>query len=497
MIERMLIKLLESLIEVFHFNSSNRESKEQGFFIGTASHPYYPNRSDRVFLSDKDLATHWYMAGSSGSGKTNLIQAFVRQLTLSLFGYAVIDPHGDLIKHILKYLGSLITSSDDAVAEKWMEHIRNRLILIEPYTEFSVGFNPLEVSDDEVRYPLIMELISIFRRLWGSYWGPRMEELLKNTLLTLSMNGLTLLEANRLLTDTSFRQRLVDNLNIDEVKAYWILRFNPLSPGQRSQYVEPLLTRLSMLTGDPKIRPIIGQSKTTFSPRRAMDNGMWVLLDLRKGELKENTYILGALFTTYFQRAAMSRVDIPEGSRRPFYLIVDEFESLLGSLNDFESILSESRKMKLRFCCAHQYVAQLDSGLKSALLGNTGVQTFFRLSHKDASYLSSELSPKEKTLIERNLVDLRVGEAYLKIKGQRPRIMKASYVPDAHADPETIELIRQTSFSKYARPKAEIEREIQQRLERFSANDRPAHKTDRPVSPFTPQRDFEEGLDGW
>ena len=497
MIERMTIKLLESVMQLFHFdNSKNNESDKKGFYLGTARHPYHRNRSDNVFLSDNDLATHLQILGASGGGKSMLIQILVRQLITLMYGFSLIDPHGDLINHILRFLGSLITSSSHD-AQKWMEHFRSRLILIEPFNpQYSVGFNPLEATE-ETRYPLIVELVSIFRQLWASYWGPRMEELLKNTFLTLSANNLTLLEANRLLTDAAFRERLIDNINLPETKAYWRSRFNPLSPGQKSQWIEPLLTRLSMFSGDPNIRPIIGQSKSTFNPRKAMDNGMMILINLNKGELKEKIYILGALFTTYIQRAAMSRVNIPEKQRRPFYLIIDEFANFLGGLNDFESILSESRKMKLRFCCANQYIAQLDSGLKSALLGNTGVQVFFRLSHKDASYLSSELNPKEKTLIERNLVDLKVGQAYLKIKGQSPRILKTTYVPDSQADPEAIELIRQASFSKYAKPKAEVEQEIQRRAEEFLSNDVRSTDTDERKSTFTPRKDFEEGLDGW
>jgi len=496
-LERMLIKILELIINLPHrFKKEDSASSAQGFYLGTASHPYHHNRSDTVFLSDKDLATHLQTLGATGSGKTMLIQNLVRQLITLMYGFSLVDPHGDLINSILRHLGGLVNSSSHD-AQKWMEHIREKLILIEPFNpHYSVGFNPLEATD-ETRYPLIVELISIFRQLWASYWGPRMEELLKHTFLTLSMSNLTILEANRLLTDAAFRERLIDNINLPETKAYWTSRFNPLSPGQKTQWIEPLLTRLSMFSGDPNIRPIIGQSKSTFNPRKAMDNGMWILLNLNKGELKENTYILGALFTTYIQRAAMSRVDIPEKHRRPFYLIIDEIASFLRGVNDFESILSESRKMRLRFCCANQYIAQLDSGLKSALLGNTGVQVFFRVSHKDASYLSSELNPKEKTLIERNLVDLKVGQAYLKIKGQSPRIIQTPYVPDVQADPKAIELIRQTSFSKHARPKAEVEQEIQRRAEEFSSNDVHVMNTDECKTSFTPKKDFEEGLDGW
>ena len=178
-------------------------------------------------------------------------------------------------------------------------------------------------------------------------------------------------------------------------------------------------------------------------------------------------------------------------------MFADEFQNFVGDLNDLEAVLSESRKMRLALTIAHQNMAQLNTELRSSILGNVGTKILFRLSHRDASYLSSELNQREKILIERRLVDLKVGEAYLKKKGENPIIIKTSHVPELQVDNHTVDLIKNASFARYARSKAEIEKEIQQRTEEISCIDPRSTETDELSAPLAPRTDFEEGLDEW
>lgn len=498
MLERMIIKLLESAMNLpYSLNRQENKCSDQGYFLGTASHPYQHNHSDNVFISDEELASHLYIAGATGSGKTKLIEMLIRMLILSNYGFSLLDPHGDLTENLLRFIASLIESHN---SEKLIEEISDKLIIVEPSNhDHSIGFNPIEASNN-TRYSLVLELMGIFKKLWkNAHWGPRMEELLRNAFLTLSANQLTILETKKLLTDTSFRQKMIENVDFDEVKEYWIYRYDKLSEKMQSVYREPVLNRLSIFTANPHIRHMIGQSKSTFNFREAMDQGKWILINLSKGFLKENSYLLGGMFIAKLQNAAMSRVDIPEDKRKPFYLLCDEFEHFLGDLklNDFEAILSQSRKMRLRLCLAHQYISQIDSGLRDAIFGNAGVQIIFRLSHKDAGFLAYELSAREKNLIENKLIDLKVGQAYLKIKGERPRVLKTAHVLDVQVNAETVELIRNVSFSKYARSRMEVATEIQRRSEDISEV-KPTQEEAKDIhATLAPQNDFEEGFDEW
>ena len=495
MLERLVINILETAINLpSRFIRTNNTPTEQGFYLGTTKHPYNPNKIFNVYLTYKELATHLYIAGASGSGKTKTMEFLMRQLFSSKFGLCLCDPHGDLVQNLLHYLGSLVTSPDSKLT---IEEIKDRLILIEPFNpDCSIGFNPLE-SSNNTRYSLILELMSIFKKLWkDSNWGPRMDELLRNAFLTLSANGMTILEVKRLLTDSEFRHKMLENVDLSEVKEYWQHRYDKLSEKMQAVYREPVLNRISIFTTNPHIRYMIGQSKSTFNFRDAMDHGKWVLINLSKGYLMENSYLLGGLFIAKLQNSAMSRVDIPEKQRKPFYLFVDEFQNFLGGLNDLEAVLSESRKYKLILAMAHQNMAQVDTELRSSILGNVGTKILYRLSHRDASYLSSELSQREKGLIERRLIDLKVGQAYLKKKSEPPVILKTAHVPDVTPDPRAIELIKNASFSTYARSWADVQKEIDQRSEGYDDFDA---APDRNVSKSSqgPVTELEEGLDGW
>jgi len=492
MIERLIIKALEAAMNLPYMLKKKEEKQNNNeTLLGTATHPYHRNRKELVFLTSQERSRHIFILGSTGSGKTKLIEGLIRNDILAGRGFGLLDPHGDITENILKYFASLAASTD---SPKSIAEIGKNLILIEPFNrDMAVGFNPLEARERE-QYPLVLELMGIFKKLWkDAHWGPRMDELLRNTLLTLASNKLTLLEAKMLLADSSFRQGLIENLSSTEVKEYWLYRYNKLSEKMQTVYREPILNRLSIFTSDSLIRSIIGQAKSTFSFRQAMDQGKWILINLSKGYLKENSKLLGGLFIAKLQNAAMSRVDMPESKRRPFYLFIDEFQNFVSE--DFKTILSESRKYGLSLATACQTLSQMDTELKGAILGNVGTQIIFRLSHKDATSLSSELSPREKTAIERKLIDLKVREAILKRKGDRPRTLKTPYMADSQSSMEVIQQIKEASFSNYARPTKEVEKEIQKRVRAFNKVN--SMEIEGFESKFAPPKDFNEGLDGW
>ena len=383
-----------------------------------------------------------------------------------------------------------------------MEELAERLILIEPFNrEWAVGFNPLGSVNGH--FPAMLELVEIFRRFWGDgYWGPRMDEVLRNSLVTLAENNLTLMEARPLLTISDFRQRLVENVSYGEVRDYWNQRYDSLSDRMQAMYREPVLNKISAFVADPMIYRIIGQRQSTIDFRQAMDQGKCVLLNLSKGQLKENIRLLGSLFLGKIWQAALSRAEVPETERNPFYLFVDEFQSF--TQENLANILSEARKFRLGLTLAHQNLDQLSRELRAAILGNAGTEIFFRLSHHDASQISSEMDQRERVLIERKLIDLRPREAYLKIKGQKPRLLRTPYVQPAQAPREALEMIRMISFRRWAKPVTDVEREIEQRKNLWRREPTPrVRPRERKVIPlmdyegFAPGVLFEEGQSEW
>ncbi len=469
-IERGLIKALETGLT--WGKGDGQEHSPTGLLLGMASHPYDPRKWQEVYLPHRDRLKHLYILGSTGSGKTKLIEFFLRQDILAGRGFCLLDPHGDLCNNILQYMACLATRPNPL---PFLENLSRRLIIIEPFNqECAVGFNPLEAKRHSA-FAQTSEMMGIFKKIWqDAYWGPRMEELLRAVLISLSENNLTLLEAERLLTDSSFRDQLTQGLKHDATRDYWLCRYNALSDKMQAVYREPILNRLSVFTGDPGLRLMLGQARSTIDFRQIMDQGKWLIINLSKGQLRENAHLLGALLIAKLKLAAMTRTDIEERARRPFFAFVDEFQNFMGE--DFETIISEARKYRLGLTLANQNLDQLDLKLKASILGNVGTQIFFRLSHRDAALISQEIDQRARPLVEKNLIDFRVGQAYAKLRGEKPRQLQTIRVQEAKANPEFFQLIKDISFANFTRPRRVVEAEIAKRQALSSSVTEPAIK---------------------
>lgn len=462
-LERAIIKVIESG-NIFE-NSKRKGLQSFGLLLGMGNHLYDPRKKEKVFLSNQDRLKHLYILGATGSGKTKLIEFFIRQDILAGRGFCLLDPHGDLSNNILQYLASLATDQDSF---PFLENLSNKLIMIEPFNQqAAVGFNPLEVRRYS-SFSQASELMGIFKKVWqDAHWGPRMEELLRNTFITLSENGLTLLETPRLLTDPSFREKMIQGLKHEAARDYWLTRYHVLSDKMQAVYREPVLNRMSVFIGDPGMRLILGQSKSTIDFREIMDRGKWLIINLSKGQLRENAYLLGSLLIAKLKLAAMTRAELPEKKRTPFYVFIDEFQSFLGE--DFETILSEARKYGLGLTLAHQNLDQIDRKLQASILGNVGTQIIFRLSHHDASQISHEMEAKARPMIEKGLIDFKVGQAYVKLRGEKPRMLRTIHVSESNQNITTIQVIKDISLTNYTRSKRAVEDEIAERQMMFSS----------------------------
>jgi len=279
-VESLFIKVYEGAAALMKAREKS-EVIQDALLLGKANHLYQPKHKEDMYLSVQDRLRHLYILGATGTGKSKLLEFLIRQDILTGRGLCLIDPHGDLFQSILHFLAGYCSEDNDPeIAEK----ISKRLVLIDPAcTDWVMGFNPLEAIGVNP-YSQALEFMGILKKLWSdAYWGPRMEELMRNTMITLSLHGYTLLEAKTLLTDPLFRGRLVADLPEGEVKEYWLYRYNQLSERMQSTYREPILNRLSVFLSDPSIRIMVGQKKSTINFRQIMDQGKWLLVNLSKG----------------------------------------------------------------------------------------------------------------------------------------------------------------------------------------------------------------------
>jgi hypothetical protein len=236
-------------------------------------------------------------------------------------GIAVIDPHGDLSDILLNYIP---------------KHRINDVIYFNPADkDYPIVINPLEVTNKEEAELVVSGIVSIFNKIFGFSWGPRLEYILRNSLSTLAMvPGTTLKDVPTLLTNKVYRTRVENELKDEVLKAFWVNEFDKMPDRLQQESISPILNKVGQFVASPLIRSVIGQSKSSISLDDVMNQGKILIANLSQGRLGEdNAALLGAMLITKFQLSAMHRINLPEEERRDFYLYVDEFQNFAtGSL---------------------------------------------------------------------------------------------------------------------------------------------------------------------
>ena len=393
-----------------------------------------------------DRSRHVYIIGQTGAGKSGLLELFALSDIFHNQGYAIIDPHGDFAINNMKFIpGSRL----------------NDVIYFNPAdTAYPLGFNPLEVTNPNQKTNISSEVIGVLKRMFGDSWGPRLEYILRYTILALlDRPEATMLDITRMLTDKEFRKETLGYCRDTVVLQFWNVEFASWNDKFVAEAIAPVLNKVGAFTANPIIRNIIGQPKSTFNIRQIMDEGKILIVNLSKGLIGEdNAAILGSFLVTKIQLAAMSRSDIPDvRDRRPFYLYVDEFQNF--ATDSFATILSEARKYGLNLTVANQYISQMSETVRDAVFGNVGTMISFRVSADDAPILAKQFEPNFESIDllqmhNRNFVINMV------IGGEKTPAFSARSLelPPSQADntPHIIEHSRRM----YSKSREDVEREI-------------------------------------
>lgn len=398
-----------------------------------------------------DRSRHMYIIGQTGAGKSGTLELLALSDIFHGQGYAIIDPHGDFATDNLKFIpGGRI----------------NDVVYFNPAdTAFPLGFNPLEVTDPAHKTNISSEVIGVLKRMFGESWGPRLEYILRYTILALlDRPETTMLDITRMLTDKKFRKETLGYCTDTVVLQFWNIEFNSWTEKFQAEAIAPVLNKVGAFTANPVIRNIIGQPKSTFNIRQIMDEGKILIVNLSKGLIGEdNASILGSFIVTKIQLAAMSRSDIPDiKDRRPFYLYVDEFQNF--ATDSFATILSEARKYGLNLTVANQYISQMSDTVRNAVFGNVGTMITFRVSADDSPILAKQFEPQFEAndllqMHNRNFVINMV------INGEKTPAFSARTLnlPPAQTD-NTAQIIEHTR-KLYSRSREVVENEISELIQ--------------------------------
>ena len=377
---------------------------------------------DRTFgIKAEDRFLHVYVIGKTGTGKSTLIETMALQDLERGNGFALIDPHGDLVAR---------------VAARVPASQRDKVIYLDttdptqPY-----GYNPLRhVSEDRIALAA-SGMMEVFKKMWPDAWGVRMEHILRNVLMALlEQPDATLHDVLRIFSDNEFRKRIAKSLRNDTVRTFLLKEFERFSFGYRADGTAPIQNKVGAFLADPLLDRILTAPEKDLHIRRIMDQGQVLLVNLAKGHIGEDSSsLLGGLLVTTIGLAAFSRADTPPSERRDFFVYIDEFQSFTTLA--LANMLSELRKYRVGFTVAHQYLHQLDPDVRHAVLGNAGSIISFRVGVEDAPYLVREFHER---FAEIDLLQLPNYRIYLKlmIDGTPSKPFSAVTLAPVSTDPE-------------------------------------------------------------
>lgn len=435
----------------------------------------YRNQRSRFGIKQGDRDRHMYVIGKTGMGKTELLKNMAIQDIQAGRGMAFLDPHGD--------------TADDLPNFVPKDRIKDMIIFDPSDLDFPIAFNVMEQVDPRFRHLVASGLLSVFKKVFGvEVFSARMEYILNNTILALlEFPGATILGINRMLADKPYRQAVVSKISDPLVKAFWTQEFAKYTDRLAAEATSSVQNKVGQFTASSLIRNILGQVQSTLNVRKVMDEKKILIMNLAQGKIGEDvSRLLGAMMITKIQLAAMSRADIAEKDRVPFYLYVDEFQNF--ATDSFANILSQARKFALNLIIAHQYVSQMEETVQDAVFGNVGTIVALRVGAPDAEILEKEFAP---VFTANDLVNLAKWTMYLKlmIDGVAPPPFSANTLPPLpRSEVSYKDEIVCESRQQYAHPVAEVEKQISEWSAAMFSTGPSAYHSDssRPPRDFSP-----------
>ena len=428
----------------------------------------YRNKKTPIYFNRKDRGRHHYIIWKSGWGKSVFIGYLARQDVWNGDGVCVIDPHGDLVEDVLAYVPK--------------ERAKDVIIFDPADDERPMGLNMLDIisTDPEARKREMdraaLDATEIFIKIFGDeIFGPRIQHYFRNGCLTLmedEEDGGTLIDVPRLFVDEAFMKYKTRKLKNPVVKSFWEHEYANTGDREKQEMIPYFSAKFGPFITNTTIRNIIGQPKSAFNIRDVMDNKKILLVNLSKGKVGSlNAQLLGLIFVSKVNMAAMSRADMPENERKDFFMYVDEFQNF--ATETFGEILSEARKYHLALIMAHQFIAQIGGNgakkgdkpsIKDAVFGNAGTIMSFKVGAEDAEYLEKEYAP---LLSQQDIIGIANYTTYCKLNidnaTTRPFDMKTIW-DESYKNIEAAKILKEYSRKKYGRKKKYVDIEIEARL---------------------------------
>jgi hypothetical protein len=331
--------------------------------------------STPIGLTGDERERHIYIVGGTGNGKTTMLEYGIVQDIRAGKGVAIIDPHGDSSKKLLGYIHK--------------ERVKDVIYLNPSDLDYPIGLNLLELSKglsgSELAHAKDMvteAVISVLQKIFDSGSEAnayRIERVLRNAVHTaFTVPDATLFTVLRLLTDTTYRNKVSNKLEDASLKRFWKEEMGKAGDMQRVKISGGPIARIERFERSESAKRMLGQATSTIDFDDILATSKILICNFSKGRLGESTSTLfGTTVLAKLQLAAWRRDEIASKDRVPFYVYVDEFQNFASE--SFLSLFSEARKYKLFLTMAQQSVSQLQAKtMVNTILDNVGTVIGFR-----------------------------------------------------------------------------------------------------------------------
>lgn len=327
-----------------------------------------------IGIPAKEGLSHTWLLGGTGSGKSTAILNLILTDARENRSVVVIDPKATLVSDILELLPK--------------DRDKDVVILDPNQTEQSVSINLFDLVKFDVPSELVADmLLGVFQEIFEESWGGYTQDILSHSFHTLAkLDGSTLIDLPKLLTNKAFRHDLLKTISDPFLLDFW-QGYDSLSELARQTMISPVLNKFRGILLRPALRAIFGKSSGNFSLKDIFDKQRILLVPLNKGLIgTENTKFIGAILLGCLYQLTLLRAK--ETARNPIFIYIDEVADYLKLPVPLEDALSMSRSLGVGYILVNQFSKQLPKQLRESIYANCHNQIIFGLSMNEAKELA-------------------------------------------------------------------------------------------------------------
>lgn len=273
---------------------------------------------------------HVLVVGKTGSGKSQLLRAFLNRDAQLCRAAVLLDPHGDLASEQIRDVPNFR---------------RNDLIVLDPTDSTCRGINPFRGVNPGHRSLVVSNVLAAIRKLFPDHaWGARTEYLLRHALLAAAeLRGGNIADAAKILVDEQYRDWVLRQVKDPMVLDFFSREVTGWSKAFAAEAITAPANKLSAVLASPLVRDVLTKSRPRLDIGKALNRSGFVIGNLSKGKIGEDAVrLLGGLLLGMVQSAVFARADVPREERKPVRIVIDELTSFPATV--LLELLAEGRK---------------------------------------------------------------------------------------------------------------------------------------------------------